>query len=131
MPSAAHGRRRGLPRAEHAGGHPRFTQQTLAADAFRTTASTEWTGIAEDGSSGRRALAGGFAEWSILKLSVFDGGSGTTMPRVETHGRGWSGGMLGGHKATKAFEQPSSGSAGRCRAPACRRIPGRATAPTV
>jgi len=80
------------------------TQQTLAAECFRTTASTEWTCIVEEGSSGKRALAGGFAEWSILRLSVFDGGSGTTMQRVEAHGSGWSGGMFGAHKATKAFE---------------------------
>jgi len=81
-----------------------FAQQALAADGFRTTAQTEWTCIVEKGSSGTRALAGGFAERSILKLSVFDGGSGTTVLRVEKQGSGWSGGALGAHKAKKAFE---------------------------
>lgn len=81
-----------------------FTQQALAADGFRITASTDWSCIVEKGSSGKRALAGGFAERSILKLSVFDGGAGMTVLRVEKHGSGWSGGMLGAHKATKAFE---------------------------
>lgn len=80
-----------------------FAQQVLAADGFRTTAQTEWTCLVEKGSSGNRALAGGFAERSIIKLSVFEGGNGLTVLRVEKQGSGWSGGVLGAHKATKAF----------------------------
>lgn len=80
-----------------------FAQQALGADGFRTTAQSEWTCLVEKGSSTNRALAGGFAERSILRLTVFDGGEGTTMLRVEKQGSGWSGGVLGAHKAGKAF----------------------------
>jgi hypothetical protein len=80
-----------------------FVQQALAADGFRTTAQTDWTCIIEKGSSATRALAGGFAERSILKASVFDGGPGLTLLRIEKQGSGWSGGILGAQKATKAF----------------------------
>jgi hypothetical protein len=81
-----------------------FAEQALGADGFRTTAQTEWSRMVEKGSSTNRALAGGFAERSILKLTVFDGGDGTTLLRIEKQGSGWSGGILGAHKAGKAFE---------------------------
>ncbi len=81
-----------------------LAQQALGAGGFRTTAQTEWTCLMEKGSSGKRALAGGFAERSILKLSAFDGGQGASVLRVEKQGSGWSGGVLGAHKAGKAFE---------------------------
>lgn len=80
-----------------------FAEQALGYDGFRATASTEWSRMVEKGSSANRALAGGFAERSILKLSVFDGGEGTTVLRVEKQGSGWSGGVLGASKASKAF----------------------------
>lgn len=80
-----------------------FAQHALAADGFRTTAQTEWSCIAEKGSSTNRALAGGFAERSILKLSVFDGGPGVSLLRIEKQGSGWSGGILGAQKAKKGF----------------------------
>ncbi len=80
-----------------------FAQQVLAADGFRTTAQTEWTCLVEKGSSGKRALAGGLVERSIVKLSVFEGGAGLTVLRVEKQGSGWTGGAIGAHRATKAF----------------------------
>ncbi len=80
-----------------------FAQQALGADGYRTTAHSEWTCLVEKGSTANRALAGGFAERSILKLAVFDGGEGTTVLRVEKQGSGWSGGVLGASKASKAF----------------------------
>ena len=85
-----------------------FAQQALGADGFRTTAQNEWSCIVEKGNSTNRVLAGGFAERSILKLSVFDGGEGATLLRVEKQGSGWSGGVLGAHKAGKAFEAATS-----------------------
>lgn len=81
-----------------------FAQQALAADGFRTTAQTEFSCIAEKGSSKNRALAGGFAERSIVKLAVFDGGPGVSLLRIEKQGSGWSGGYLGAQKAKKGFK---------------------------
>ena len=81
-----------------------FAQQALAVDGFRITAQTELSCIAEKGSTKNRALAGGFAERSIVKLSAFDGGPGVTLLRIEKHGSGWSGGYLGAQKAKKGFK---------------------------
>jgi len=81
-----------------------FAQQALAIDGFRITAQTEHSCIAEKGSSKNRALAGGFADRSIVKLSVFDGGPGVSVLRIEKEGSGWSGGYLGAQKAKKGFK---------------------------
>jgi len=80
-----------------------FAQQALVADGFRVTAQADWTCRVEKGSGAKRALAGGLAERSILNLSVFDGGPGVTVVRVEKHASGWSGGAIGAHRAKKAF----------------------------
>lgn len=81
-----------------------FALQALAVDGYRVTARTEWTCLVEKGSSASRALAGGLAERSILKLSVFDGGAGATVLRLEKQASGWSGGVIGAHRAGKAFD---------------------------
>lgn len=81
-----------------------LAQQALTADGFRITAQTEWTCVAEKGKSGTRVLVGGFAERSIIELSVFDDGNGTTILRLKKQASGWSGGYLGAQKAKKAFE---------------------------
>lgn len=81
-----------------------YALETLAGDGYRVTARTEWSCLVEKGSSVNRAIAGGLAQRSILKLSVFDGGPGAALLRLEKQATGWSGGIIGAHRAGTAFE---------------------------
>ena len=78
--------------------------QALEARKFKLTWMGEWDGVAERGSKVANALAGAFAQYFKVGVTIRSGANGTAVIRLDKSSKGYMGGVVGASRTSKNFD---------------------------
>jgi hypothetical protein len=78
--------------------------EALQARKFTLTWSTDWDAVAERGNKVANALAGAFAQYFKVGVSVRTGPDGHGVVRLDKSSKGYMGGAVGASRTTKNFD---------------------------